>query len=60
MCLGCVFFCAEDLLVLKSGDLGETSNSAKSLSMEAGDVAEIELVTGIFYSPPDQNRTTGL
>lgn len=53
--LGCVFACKEDLLVLESGDLGETSNGAKSLEMEVRDVVEIELVTGIFYSPPDQN-----
>lgn len=41
--------------IFESCDLGETSNGAKSLEMEARDVAEIELVTEIFYSPPDQN-----
>lgn len=60
MCLGCVFVCKEDLLVLKSGDLRETAIGTKSLEMEARDVAEIKLVTGLFYSSPDQNRTTGL
>lgn len=60
MFLGCVFVCKEDLLVLEKGDLGETTTGTKSLQMEARDVAEIKLVTGIFYRPPDQNRTTGL
>lgn len=60
MWLGCTFVCKEDVFILESGDLGETSSGAKALQMEAGDVGEIELVTGIFYSPPDQNPTTGL
>lgn len=55
MCLGCVFVCKEDLLVLESSNLGETSNGAKSLQTEAGDAVEIDIVTVLFYSPPDQN-----
>lgn len=47
--------CLSAKKIFESCDLGETSNGAKSLETEARDVAEIELVTEIFYSPPDQN-----